>query len=257
MNEIPPHSHVEIMDVPATPDACDVEIYGLNAGDEGEVEYLEVYGGASFRVDDNSAGRMLARLRRAFPDQIDKAARGFAIPNPWVTLIDEHGETRAHIHLSLKCKDAPETLVRDALAPFIDGFRRLERPTVHVFICHASEDKPAARELAAAMKNLGADVWFDEWEIRVGESIVEKINSALGTVSHLVVLLSRTSVQKAWVQRELSSALMRQLSNQAITVLPLLLDDCVIPPILADIKYADGRMSMERAVAQLEVALRD
>lgn len=126
---------------------------------------------------------------------------------------------------------------------------------VHVFICHASEDKGAARELASAMRQFGADVWFDEWEIRVGDSIIQRIDHALGAVSHLIVLLSQVSVNKPWVRKELSSALIRQLSEKSITVIPLRLDECVIPSILADIRYADARAGMEHAIIEIKRAL--
>lgn len=82
---------------------------------------------------------------------------------------------------------------------------------------------------------------LDQWEMRVGDSIVEKINSALTTASHLVLLLSAHSVTKPWVKREFSSAFMRQLADSSITVLPVRLDDCEIPAILSDIRYADCR----------------
>ncbi len=44
---------------------------------------------------------------------------------------------------------------------------------------------------------------------------------------------------------------MLQLSQKRITVLPIRLDDCPIPSILADIKYADGRAGMANVVAEL------
>ena len=252
MREIPPHSHVEILGIPLPRGACELEVYGLNAGDEGEPDYLEVYGGSSFKVDVDDRTRIVARLRRSFPQDPD--AEGF-LPNPHISTRRIPGGILANVHISFNFKDKPDTRLRDALAPFLDGFRRLDTPAVHAFICHACEDKTAARELALDMKRLGADVWFDEWEIRVGDSIVQKVDQALGAVSHLIVLLSEKSISKPWVKKELSSALIRQLSQKSIAVLPVRLDDCAIPPILSDIRYADARAGMEQAVVEIEQAL--
>lgn len=254
MNEVPAHSHLEVLGLPAPKGVYEMECYALNGGEEGEAEYLEVYGGASFKVTADDLPQVLSRLRRAFPD-LDPPGQQSLLRNPLITSENTDDGLLAHVFLNLKYKDKPETLVRDAVAPFIEGYRRFDRGSVHVFVCHASEDKPAARELASAMTKLGADVWFDEWEIRVGDSIVQKIGAGLGTLTHLVILLSKNSVDKPWVQKELSSALMRQLSEKAVDVLPVRLDDCLIPPILADIKYADARGGIARALLDLEPAL--
>ncbi len=251
MMDIPPRSHLEVMNLPAPIGAREMECYGLNMGDS---EELDVYGGALFVVRAEEEHRMIRRLRRCFPEEELPQSQSI-FRNPQITSQPEGDSFRVHLFLSFKYKDKPETFVRDAVAPFAEGYRRLERPSVHVFICHASEDKPSARQLASAMKKLGADVWFDEWEIRVGDSIVQKINDALGEVSHLIVLLSASSIEKPWVRREFSSALMQQLSRKSIRVLPVRIDDCDIPPIIADIKYADARLGMDRAFVELETAL--
>jgi hypothetical protein len=99
------------------------------------------------------------------------------------------------------------------------------------------------------------EVWFDEWEIKVGDSIVQKIEQGISDATHLILLLSREACQKPWVQKEFSSALMRQLSSRSISVLPVLLEDCAVPAILADIRYADCRGAVERGVMQLKEAL--
>jgi hypothetical protein len=251
MMDIPPSSHLEIMNLPAPRGASGMECYGVNMGNS---EALDVYGGASFIVRPEEEHRIISRLRRCFPEQ-ELVQNTYGSRNPQI-ISEPVGEMfRVHLFLNFNLKDSSETLVRDAVAPFVVGYRRLEKPSVHVFICHASEDKPAARQLANAMAKLGADVWFDEWEIRVGDSIVQKINDALGKVSHLVVLLSVCSVAKPWVQRELSAALMQQLSQKSIRVLPVRIDDCEIPPIIADIRYADARLGMEHAFVELEQSL--
>ncbi len=252
MMDIPPSSHLEVLGLPAPSGATEMECYGLNMGDS---EAFDVYGGASFVVSAQEEHRLISRLRRCFPEQ--ELPQGSGFRNPHITSEPVGENFRVHLFLNLQFKAKPETLVRDAVAPFVEGYRRLEKPLVHVFICHASEDKPAARQLANAMTKLGAEVWFDEWEIRVGDSIVQKINDALGKISHLIVLLSLRSVDKPWVRKEFSAALMQQLSRNSIRVLPVRIDDCEIPPIIADIKYADARLGMERAFAELETSLFD
>ena len=257
MCDIPAHSHVEILGLPDPIGKCTSEVYGLNAGGDGELSHLSVYGGVSYEdADDEQHRRNVARLRRAFPDALEPVVRGEPYHPEISSCRTERGFV-ASVYLGADFESKPETRLREAVQPFVDGYRRLSRPGVRVFICHASEDKTVARQLAQAMTRLGADVWFDEWVIKVGDSIVEKINDALGTVSHLIVLLSKTSVTRPWVKKELSSALIQGLSQAPITVLPLRLDDAPIPPIPADLKYADGRRGINHAVIEIEQAIFD
>lgn len=245
MCDIPPHSHLEITGLPQ-PAGADIEVYGLNTGNPAE---LCVYGGVGFQVDPTDVPRMVLRLQQAFPHTA-KDQYGFP-RNPQVTTHVEEDHVKAHVFLNIECADNPQARVRDAVAGFADGLARLEKPSIYAFICYASEDRAVARALAASISQLGADVWLDEREIRVGDSIVQRISDALGVISHLIVLLSQNSVAKPWVQRELSSAVMLQLSEKRVTVLPIRLDDCLIPSIIADIKYADARAGMASVIRDL------
>lgn len=48
------------------------------------------------------------------------------------------------------------------------------------FISHASEDKDEiVRDLAEALKENGFDVWYDEFELKVGDSLRKKIDNGL------------------------------------------------------------------------------
>ena len=92
------------------------------------------------------------------------------------------------------------------------------------------------------MRQADVFVWWDEWEIKVGDSIVQKISEGITESAYLAVVLSPASVNSNWVQKELNSALMRQLSaERAITILPLFLEDCKVPAFLQEIKWADFR----------------
>ncbi len=250
LEDIPPHSHVEITGLPCPADACECEVFGVNSGDE-----LSVYGGVSYRTTDAQKAGVLARLRRAFPDSFGYVDAFGHIRNPQFSVRVLPDGVLASVTMCRVYEVHSDVLLREAAIPYVEGLRRLVSPQPHVFICHASEDKGSARWISRALQDAGADVWLDEWEIQVGDSILDKIDQALGVVTHLVVLLSWTSIQRPWVRKELSSALFRQLDGHSICVLPVRLDDCPVPPILADIKYADGRASPGDAVTALLAAL--
>ncbi len=253
MCDIPAHSHLQVLGLPVPDGACEAEWFGLNAGDDGEIEHLRIYGGVSFRAGAGDRPRILSRLRRAFPEVDSEDEEGFRAPEIYSRRVDDGFLVGLYIGLSFKKN--PEIPVRIAFTPVVDGLQSLNRPGAHVFICYASEDKSTAHSLATAIRAFGAAVWFDEWEIRVGDSIVQRVSDAIGTASHLVVLLSENSVGKPWVQKEFSAALMRQLSENSIRVLPLRLDGCLIPPLLSDLRYADARAGIANALPELEAAL--
>ncbi|MGB9180029.1 MAG: toll/interleukin-1 receptor domain-containing protein, partial [Pyrinomonadaceae bacterium] len=82
-------------------------------------------------------------------------------------------------------------------------------------------------------------------------SIVERISNGLDKATHLLVVLSKSSISKPWVKRELSSSLMRQLSNDSIKVIPILREDCAVPALLSDIKYADFRKDFNHGLHEM------
>ena len=89
------------------------------------------------------------------------------------------------------------------------------------------------------------------------ERLVAKINVALANHDHLVVVLSANSVKSEWVQREMNSSLMRQLKDKKIKIKPVLIQDCDIPVLLSDIKYADFRTDYNEGFASLVDSLQE
>jgi len=68
-----------------------------------------------------------------------------------------------------------------------------------VFICHASEDKDAiARPLAEALRERGHVVWFDEFELEIGDSLRQEIDRGLARSRFGVVILSPSFFEKKW-----------------------------------------------------------
>ena len=90
-----------------------------------------------------------------------------------------------------------------------------------LFISHASEDKDDfVRPLAHALVAEGLQVWFDEFELRIGDSLRQKIDDGLRRSRFGVVVLSPTFFQKHWTQYEMDGLIARQNSGQR-TILPI------------------------------------
>lgn len=75
-----------------------------------------------------------------------------------------------------------------------------------LFICHASEDKDFVRKLVRKLSNMGLKVWFDEFEIKVGDSLREKIEEGIKSSSAGVIILSPNFIKgKPWTEHELNA----------------------------------------------------
>ena len=84
-----------------------------------------------------------------------------------------------------------------------------------VFISHASEDKDeVARPLAASLRSKGLSVWFDEFELRIGDSLRRKIDQGLANSNFGVIVISRDFIQKGWTNYELDGLITKSLSGE-------------------------------------------
>lgn len=90
-----------------------------------------------------------------------------------------------------------------------------------VFISHASEDKDSVvRPLAYALKGGGLSVWYDEFELRIGDSLRRKIDAGLAKSRFGVVVLSRSFFGKGWTNYELDGLVTRAVSGEQV-LLPI------------------------------------
>ncbi len=93
--------------------------------------------------------------------------------------------------------------------------------TYDVFISHASEDKEdVVRPLASALVAEGLRVWYDEFELRIGDSLRRKIDYGLAHSRFGVIVLSRSFFAKNWPQYELDGMVTKEMTG-AQTILPL------------------------------------
>jgi hypothetical protein len=127
----------------------------------------------------------------------------------------------------------------------------------NVFLSHRKADAELAERLAKQLRDSGHEIWFDEWRIEVGDSIVRKINEGLKGAAYLVVCYSASGINSPWMGQEWMASLARQLDGVGGKLLPARLSGDGPPPaILADIKYADLVKDWERGVCDLLRAIR-
>lgn len=114
---------------------------------------------------------------------------------------------------------------------------------LRVFLCHASQDKPAVRELYKRLKTEDwIDPWLDEEKLSFGQHWTTAIEDALSEADVVLIFLSKNSVQKeGFVQRELNYAweLSLEKPRNVIFLIPFRLDDCQIPRYLGSRQWGD------------------
>lgn len=75
-----------------------------------------------------------------------------------------------------------------------------------VFVSHASEDtEDIVIPLAAALQRAGLLVWFDRQEVRLGDSLGDKVDQGLLKSAVGVVILSPSFIASSWAQSELKA----------------------------------------------------
>jgi hypothetical protein len=122
------------------------------------------------------------------------------------------------------------------------------------FISHASPDKDAvARPLYRTLANHGYRVWFDEAELKLGDSLLKSIDRGLANCRHGIVILSPAFFGRSWPERELAGLVQRADSGSTRVILPVWhnVDKKEVTkysPILADLYAVSTRDGVKAVV---------
>ncbi|KPH67019.1 toll/interleukin-1 receptor domain-containing protein, partial [Oceanobacillus caeni] len=89
------------------------------------------------------------------------------------------------------------------------------------FISHASDDKDEfVRPLAEELNKMGLEVWYDEFTLKVGDSLRRSIDQGLAAARFGIVVLSSSFFKKNWTQYELDGLVAREIQGNKI-ILPI------------------------------------
>ena len=109
--------------------------------------------------------------------------------------------------------------------------------TYDVFLSHSSKDKAVVRAVAERLRADNLRVWFDEWELKPGDSIPAKIEAGLEHSRVLVLCMSAQAFGSDWATLESQTFRFRDPLNRERRFIPLRLDEAPIKGSLAQFLY--------------------
>ena len=119
------------------------------------------------------------------------------------------------------------------------------------FISYSSKDKEFVSRLVNDFRKNNLRVWLMENELKLGDSITQKIEEGLQTSEYFFAVLSNSSLQSTWCEKEYQKAIECERQNQSPRVIPLVIEDCEIPSYMSDKYYADFRNDYETCVKKI------
>ncbi len=115
--------------------------------------------------------------------------------------------------------------------------------SLRVFLCHASQDKPAVRELCQRLVAEGwIEPWLDEKKLLPGQDWRTAIEEAVESADNIIICLSNTSVNKdGFIQKEMRYAreIALEKADETIFLIPLRLEECEVPRGLRFLQWVD------------------
>lgn len=119
------------------------------------------------------------------------------------------------------------------------------------FLSYAHEDKDFAERIAIELQKAGIDIWIDRWEIKAGDSLIQKIFiEGLSKCDIFLILLSGASVRSKWVREELDSAMIKKIEG-VTRIIPLIKEKCEIPPPLRALLWVDLSVGFDVGIRRI------
>lgn len=202
--------------------------YDLGNLNKGQVVEVQLSAAANVRLMDSSnySNYKNGRRHRYYGGYVKRSPYKITVPNSahWYVTIDLGGYAGTVRH-SVRVLSGALPVARERLP-------LAEEPNLYVetvesdkeydvFISHASEDKEdVVRPLAKSLKEKGVSVWYDEFELKIGDSLRRKIDQGLSKSRFGIVVISRAFIKKGWTNYELDGLMTKAISGEQI-LLPI------------------------------------
>lgn len=119
------------------------------------------------------------------------------------------------------------------------------------FLSYAEQDNKIAKKISSDLTDHGVKIWFDQQEILVGDSLIERIKEGINRADYLLVLLSKNSNQSNWVRQEIGVAFERFKNEETTAIIPIQIDDTPVPEKFQNIRYVSLSSGYENAINEI------
>lgn len=211
--------------------------HDLGQRDSGDIVEITLQGNAAnVRLMDSSNFQSYKNGRnyRCYGGLAKQSPVRLQIPNSghWHVAVDLQG-MRGNVKSSARILPRPMPVLRETPLSSVPSLVRRDFDTppsspdekinreYDVFISHASEDKDdIVRPLAEALREKELKVWYDEFELKIGDSLRRKIDKGLANSKFGIVVLSKSFIGKGWTNYELDGLVSRAVTGEQI-LLPI------------------------------------
>jgi len=145
-------------------------------------------------------------------------------------------------------------------AEYMNERNKWERP--RAFISHDSRDKASIAEpVAIQLQKFMCPVWYDQFSLRIGDSLRESIERGLKECSKCILVLTPNFLRnKGWSKREYDSIFTREIVEKQSVILPVwhevsTEDVYNFSPILADRVAVQWSLGIEEVARKLLQAI--
>lgn len=194
--------------------------HDLGQRTSGEIVEVTLSNAANVRLLDSSNFQNYrnGRRHRYYGGHAKRSPVRLKIPNSghWYAVVDLGGYS-GRVKSSVRVLPGWET----PLSSVPTLVRKGNNVEYDVFISHASEDKDeVVRPLAQALRDGGLSVWYDEFELKIGDSLRQSIDKGISASRFGIVVLSKAFFDKGWPNYELDG-LVTMAVNGEQTLLPI------------------------------------
>lgn len=118
-------------------------------------------------------------------------------------------------------KSILDTLVEQNYSAKSQEIADIDNKQYDFFISHASEDKEDfVKALADGLTEEGCKVWYDNFVLKIGDSLRESIDKGLANSKYGIVVISPYFLKKKWPAYELDGMVAREMNGHKV-ILPI------------------------------------